>query len=368
MESSNPEANQTNDRTYNEKFDEYLAILIASIINFSSVTDISVANVTSIVDLKDQVLAVFGATSFLLCFLILIFDRVLFLQQRFDFQKVLDGKLEGSVLFFLFCWWVVGVGIQTKADGIAYRALNTYFSAWYALGMTAWTLNKWSASKDILSFQELTRLSDTLPYWYGVLISSTVTLGSAADTLVMLNQYTSVNDSNNSTDLPGSTGSIAPSSAPTVPSGSLDSSTFTPLSLFRTRGQYAIFVGAVAIPVSLFAILAHYKLICCCNIKMGGFLELIVALFLCIWMIVAVSILTADGSVACTIQGRGKIGVSSDWIPGNNLFISLWIGLYSSVMICLSWKSAQARVKMASVISELRSGIIKNDSTATTNA
>lgn len=341
---------------YNEKFDEYLAILIASVINFSSVTDISVANVTSIVDIKNQVLAIFGATSFIITLLILIFDRFSFLHVRFDFQKVFNGKLEGFTLLFLFCWWIVGVGILTKADGIAYRALNTYFSAWYALGMTVWTLNKWSSSKDILSMQELTRLSVTLPYWYGLLLSSLITVGSAADTLFLLDKYSDYLIVPDDETLILS--SMTPTAAPTT-----SKVAFTPLSIFRHRGQYAVFVGAIAFPVALFAILAHYNLICCCDVKMGGFLELIMGLLLCIWMIVAVSILTADGSVASTIQGKGMVGVTADWMPGNNLFVSLWVGLYSSVQICLSWKTAQARVKMASVISELRSDMNKsNDS------
>lgn len=348
---ANNKKDQTNELIeYNDKFDEYLAILIASIVNFSSVTDISVANVTSIVDIKNKVLAVFGATSFIMTLLILIFDRVSFLHVRFNFQNVLDGKLEGFALLFLLCWWIVGVGILTKADGIAFRALNTYFSAWYALGMTAWTLNKWSSSKDILSMQELTRLSVTLPYWYGLLISSLITVGSAADTLVLLDKYSHTDIPSNDESLIYS--SMTPTAAPTT-----SIVAFQPLAIFRHRGQYAIFVGAVAFPAALFAILAHYNLICCCEVKMGGFLELIMGLLLCIWMIVAVSILTADGSVASTIQGQGLVGVTSDWMPGNNLFVSLWVGLYSSVQICLSWKGAQARVKMASVISELRSGI-----------
>ncbi len=77
---------------------------------------------------------------------------------------------------------------MTKANGIAYRVLNTYFSSWYTLFMCVYTLNKWTSSKDIISIKELTQLSKTLPYWYCLLISSLVEMGSAADVFVTLRQ------------------------------------------------------------------------------------------------------------------------------------------------------------------------------------
>ena len=72
--------------------------------------------------------------------------------------------------------------------------------------------------------------------------------------------------------------------------------------------------------------------------------EIFGALLLCVWWIVAVSLLTADGAVASTIQGRNVCngeGAEHSFL-GNNLYISLWVGMYSSVKIALKWKAAQA--------------------------
>jgi len=73
---------------------------------------------------------------------------------------------------------------MTKADGVAYFVLNTYFSSWYALIMACYALNGWTSSKDIISIAELTRLSKTLPYWYALLICSLVVMGSAVDVFI----------------------------------------------------------------------------------------------------------------------------------------------------------------------------------------
>ena len=48
------------------------------------------------------------------------------------------------------------------------------------------TLDEWSASKDIISIKELTRLSNTLPYWYVLLVTSLIEMGSAADIYISI--------------------------------------------------------------------------------------------------------------------------------------------------------------------------------------
>ena len=203
---------------YNRKWEGYLAILLSSLVNFASVADVSVAGFQIKLQ-NEKILAVFGAVTFILSLFVFIFDRVKFLHRRFDFKEVWDGRLEGYVLLFFVLWWIVGwvllsgmelssvewnksislihqyvtktfdwfsVGIMTKADGIAYRVLNTYFSSWYSLFMCIYTLNKWTSAKDIISIKELTQLSKTLPYWYCLLLSSLVEMGSATDVLVTL--------------------------------------------------------------------------------------------------------------------------------------------------------------------------------------
>ncbi len=291
--------------TYNQKWSGYLGIMLSSLVNFASVADISVDNIYDINIKGENIVAIFGAVSFFISLLILAFDRIHVLRTRFDFQNFANGKLEGGVLTFLLLWWAIAVGMMTKAGGIAYNVLNTYFSCWYTLGMVGWTLDKWSASKDIISIHELTRLSETLPYWYILLLVSVVEMGSAADF------FTSRIDERD---------------------------------LLGGKREYAIAVGAFSIVVAAFSILAHYKLLCdCCYnspacssaIKPGGFVEITVGVITCIWWILAVAILTTDELVASTIQGVGDS-------PGSNLYLSLWLGLYASVKICLEWKAVHA--------------------------
>ena len=86
---------------YNDKWEGYLAIVLASLVNFASVADISFADISSLSLEGDKELALFGAVSFLLTLLILAFDRVNYLHKRFDFKEAFDGKLEGFFLLFL---------------------------------------------------------------------------------------------------------------------------------------------------------------------------------------------------------------------------------------------------------------------------
>jgi nitrate reductase NapE component len=289
----------------NQKWEGYLAILLASLVNFASISDIAFDNVSKLSEID----AVFGVVSFLICFLVLLFDRVKYLQHKIDFKNLYDGKLEGYLLLFFTLWWIVGVGVMTRAGGIAYRVLNTYGSAWFALGQSILTLDHWSKDKDIISIQELTGLSQTLKYWYVLLIVSLVEMGSAVDVLVAVTK--------NEQDY-NSTGKV----------------------------EYAVAVGAISVPISLMAIMIHYQLVCS-KVKPGETTEICVALALCVWWIVAVSLLTADKAIGSTLQGSCGDGAE---LLGNNLYLSLWIGLYSAVKICLKWKAQRAMGAMGDVI------------------
>jgi len=289
---------------YNKKIEGYLAIALSSLVNFANITDVSVASVANISLKDDKLVAFFGIVSFLICFLVISFDRIAFLHKKIDFKELWDGKLEGYMLLFLMVWWIVGVGLSTKANGIGYVALNTYFSSWFSLIMSVYTLDQWTSAKDIISIHELTHLSVTLKYWYMLFIVSLIEVGSAVDVLVVLAR------------------------------GS-----------FTTDGisAYAVLVGAVSAPLAFIAILAHYKLICC-NLKSGGVTELLVAISLFLWWIIAVSLLTEANAIAATIQGtQAACGSDEQSFPGNNLYLALWLGLYSSAKICLEWKAAKAR-------------------------
>jgi hypothetical protein len=293
---------------YNAKWSGYLGIMLSSLVNFASAADVSVENITSItIQIKgEDFAAIFGAVSFFIALLILVFDRINVLQNKFDFKEVYDGKLEGAVLMFLVIWWIVGVSIMTKAGGVAYNVLNTYFSCWYTLGMAVWTLNRWSAAKDIISIHELTRLSETLKFWYILFFASVVEMGSAADVFTRLNGE-----------------------------NIMDVAT-------EGKKEYSIAVGAVSTVLAAISILAHYKLICCCKLKPGGIFEITVGVILCIWWVLAVAILTTDEQIASTIQGVAGY-------PGSNLYLSLWLGLYGSVKICLQWKAVHAMKQLSKV-------------------
>jgi hypothetical protein len=297
---------------YNQKWEGYLAILLSSLVNFASVADISLGDVSNISLQNEKVFAIFGAVSFLIVLLIKIFDRVDYLHGKFDFKEIKDGQVEGFTLLFLCIWWICGVGLMTKADGIAYRVLNTYFSSWYALVMSVYTFNQWCVEKEIISVKELTRLSKTLPYWYALFVFSVVEMGSAADVLVKLRIR--------NIDIAG-----------------------------VSKGEYAVAVGAVSAFFSLLAILIHYQLLCSSKIRPGEGTEILFALLLCIWWIVAVSLLTADKAVGSTLQGRCEVGDNYELL-GNNLYLSLWLGLYSAVQICLKWKAQRALGTMKDVI------------------
>lgn len=299
---STPEGERKNKISYNQKWDGYLGIMLSSLVNFASIADVSADKIYDIqLELnRENFEAIFGAVSFIVSLLILVFDRVHVLQRKFDFKTVSDGKLEGSVLLVFVIWWIVGVGIMTRAGGVAYTILNTYFSCWYTLGMSVWTLNKWTTAKDIISIHQLTRLSKTLPYWYILFFASLVGTGSGIDVFAQINEDVNTGG----------------------------------------KKEYSISIGAISVLFTTIAILAHYKLLCCSKIKPGGKLEISAGIILCIWWILGVSVLTTGQELASTIQGVSIQGVTM--YPGSNLYLSLWLGLYGSVNICLEWKAAHA--------------------------
>ena len=116
----------------------------------------------------------FGLVTFSLAVLIVVHDRSQKCMDTFHFTKAKDGYVEGMTLVLCVLWWIVGVGYITRSAGIAYVANNIYFSAWLSLFSCIYTLNEWSASKDILSIAELTGLSATLKSWWLLCLTSLV--------------------------------------------------------------------------------------------------------------------------------------------------------------------------------------------------
>jgi hypothetical protein len=295
---ANKQKNSAEQRDYNQRWFGYFGLLVFSLANFASVVD---AKTFQGAGERAFSIAV-GALSTTVCALVLLFDRVNKLAELFDFKERSDGKLEGYTLLFLVVWWVVGTALMTRADGIAYKSLNIYFSSWLSLGMSAYTLNEWSAAKDILSFEELTHLSATLKSWYALFLSSLVTMGSAAQVHGTL-EYRD-----------------------------------------RSDASFAVACGAISWIIAMLAILMHYKIIRWCNIKAGGMVELTTCSLLVLFWMIGVATITQDGGVAATITGTPDCDVEGDQsrAPGSNLFLSSWTAFLSSLSVTVRWKAAQA--------------------------
>eukprot|EP00978_Attheya_sp_CCMP212_P000931 scaffold1983_cov45-Attheya_sp.AAC.1 len=226
-------------REYNPRWSGYLFLTLFSLASFASVADIQERmNAT-----EWSMSVSFGVVSFVFSPIIIFFDYSDYLSKEiFDLKKAKDGKVEGCILLFLVLWWIAGVGFMTRVGGIAYKAINIYFSSWGALLVSFHLLDNWSAEKDILSIHEMTRLSPTLRSWWILFLSSLVEMGSAANARSFFRGSSANGDS-----------------------------------------VFAIIVGTISVICSLFFILNHYKLATCFHIKPGGAIELIISLFLNIW-------------------------------------------------------------------------------------
>jgi hypothetical protein len=253
---------------------------MCSLASFASVADVQ----ERINDSEWAMSVAFGASTFVVALIIVIFDYSDYLTKEiFDLKKAMDGKVEGCILLFLVLWWIAGyvcssvrilmklkcfvmgygvpiviltpflwnclfwfslcrVGFMTSVGGIAYKAINIYFSSWGALLVSFHLLDNWSAEKDILSIHEMTRLSPTLKSWWFLFLSSLVEMGSAANARSFFRGTSSNGDS-----------------------------------------IFAIILGTISTLCSLFFILNHYKLATCFHIKPGGAIELIISLFLNVW-------------------------------------------------------------------------------------
>ena len=148
------------------------------------------------------------------------------------------------------------VGYLTSPGGIAYIASNIYYSAWFCLFSCVYTLNEWSAEKDILSIEEITSVSYTLKGWWIHFFAGIVVFGSCIDLYITLDE------------------------------DDFDDTSF------------GIALGLVSMIVALFYILIHYDFFSSCGLEEGGWLELSSAIFLIVCWCIGLSILTKDGMFA----------------------------------------------------------------------
>jgi hypothetical protein len=314
---------------YNPRWKGYCLILISSLINLSSISNIDQQS-----DFSGEwgFCLCFGVFSFVFALLILILDRTQCGVETFSFTKAMDGKLEGYVLLFVSLWWLVGVAYITQVNGIAYKANNIYFSSWLVPASCAYTLNKWSTEKDVLSLAEMTGLSATLKSWYILFLSSVVSLGSSIDMLLHL------------------------------------------YSIKQDQAIAGVVIGIVSTCLSIGWICVHYKFIE--FFKQGGWQELSCCVVLIVLWIIGVSIITQEGGIGSTLGGSGCRNIDNQLygiqitelenctislvgsdqerltyncydtinrsIPGSNLYFSVWCCLGATLNIALRWKAQQA--------------------------
>jgi hypothetical protein len=155
---------------FNPRWKGYVFIGLSSLVNFASISNIPGEERKSYWAAS----MTFGLLTFAFAVLVLLQDRSQKCLGAFHFTKMYDGYFEGATLVFTLLWWIVGAAYTTRAGGIAYVANNIYFSSWLALFSCVYTLNEWSAAKDILSIAELTGLSVTLKSWWLLCLASIV--------------------------------------------------------------------------------------------------------------------------------------------------------------------------------------------------
>lgn len=316
---------------YNPRYKGYSLIALTSIINLSSVSNISTTyNVRG----NPSVAAAFAAITTCFAVLVLALDRMQLLIETFNYTKSMDGYLEGYVLSFFTLLWICLVAFITQVDGLGYLTMNIYCSTWAILGSILYTLNAWSASKDILSFSELTGVSATLKSWYILWVSSMVVLGTSIQVIAV-----------------------------------------EPKDADQGDAALGLAVGIASTLLSMGWICVHYNFIEFCY--EGGWTELLFCGAAILAWIVATAVITKEGGVGSTIVGSrcsfpevedmlSNCSVSyfdslanesvqmpcQTWLtsweqevpqtPGSNLYVFTWLALASSIHIAFRWKAQQA--------------------------
>lgn len=225
--------------------------------------------------------------------------------------KNTKNYFEGFVLLFFIVWWTGGVITATQTGGIAFVALNIYYSFWICFFISIYTLNAWAnyqqkeGDSDVISFRNLTHFSSTLRPWYSHCFFSFVVFGSTTQLHVQ--------------------------------------SLGQPLNYAMVA---TICISAISFLVSAVVILAHYKLACCFGGQdppVGGFLEITIAIALTIMWICEVSIATSYGGFAATPTGY-KLDYNGTVIlqPGSNIFFASWFSFISMCLVIRHWNTERA--------------------------
>lgn len=298
--------------TYNPRWKGYSIVVLAGIIQFSAVANIQQRG-TKIVEWS---LALqFGLTLTLAATTICLLLR-----------GGSNDNREGYAITGLTIYALLNVGYVTRVGGIAYRALNVYGGAWLGLAAAAYCLERWSAARDLLSWEELTGVSATLKSWYILLFASLVATWSGVNFWIVGEQ-------------------------PAV---------------------LAISCGALTTALAVIFICTHYKLMSW--VPDVGWAELGASLWCSSMWIVATASLTQESGIGATIIGdrhdpwretlyedlkEGNCTVTLNSValpcteflderlhtngyPGSNLYLSVWTCLLTSFYLIARWKAQQA--------------------------
>ncbi|KAL3937795.1 MAG: hypothetical protein SGARI_001985 [Bacillariaceae sp.] len=238
-----PQVEEQEPIDYNPRCLGYAYIVLASLVNFSSVSQVPGEQRAAFWILS----IAFGVLTFCLASLIIIQDWLQpVMKVLTPIQEIREGYAEGYLLLFMVVWWIVGVGYITRPGGIAYVASNIWYSAWLSLFACCYTLNEWSASKDILSLEEIISLSPTLVFWWILFFAACIVFGSCFDIIVRYSQ---------------------------------------PWNDFQDA-SFGLALGFVSMIISFVMILIHYDFLTTCQCEEGGWTELFTSFFLIlIWLI-----------------------------------------------------------------------------------
>ena len=262
----------------------------------------TIVNLDKIYTTEGLLVVIWASISLTLCAVILIFDRIKCLNDIFNIRE--KGNVEGFLLSFIVLFWIGGVSIITRANGIAYSAMNIYVMVWGNLFASIYSLNQWLTSKDIISIQMLIRLSPTLSGWYSLLFASLVLTFSSVNLVFVIEKN----------------------------------------SCFLSECIFAVIAGAISMCVSIVSIFLHYRIISCLGDKGRGFLEIGFSILCIILWLIGVGTLTSGNSIAPTIVGTQSCTCSDgiEKAPGSNLYLGTWGCFLSSCYITFKWNKVQA--------------------------
>jgi hypothetical protein len=99
-------------REFNPRWKGYLYIIVASLVNFSSISNLDVNDNPHFRGVF-PVSLLFGTVTFFTTVAILLLDRFQYCcdsesANKCNYTKAMDGKVEGYTLLGLTLWWIIG--------------------------------------------------------------------------------------------------------------------------------------------------------------------------------------------------------------------------------------------------------------------